>query len=165
MQPAGMKATLLVGQSIETWTSVTLSEAVPHDRFDEAIATAASKAGVDVTGPFVFTIEGQFTDVRLHVINGACPVHARMKKLELAQDERPYELEAETLAGTVVGVYAADSVGKLTHPATSTHAHIIYVDHETGERVTGHLEQVGLAPGAVLKLATSSTTGAAPVSR
>ncbi|MEZ6061883.1 MAG: hypothetical protein R3C19_16180 [Planctomycetaceae bacterium] len=50
------------------------------------------------------------------------------------------------------GIYAADSVGKLTHPATSTHTHVIYTDPKTGIRVTGHVEQIGLAKGAVLKI-------------
>lgn len=152
LRPADTQATLLVGQSVDEWTRVTLRDAVSHTQFDEAVANAASEAGVDATSPFMFVIDGTFTEVRLHVMNGACPVHARMKKLELPSDARPFELEAATLAGTLVGVYAAHSVGELTHPATSTHAHLLYTNPDSGERVTGHLEQVGLAPGAVLKL-------------
>jgi hypothetical protein len=150
-----VQATLLVGQSIEAWTSRTFHVAVSHEHFDEVIVAAAAEAGLDEAMPFMFTIEGEFTDVRLHVINGVCPLHARMTRLELTQDERPFELEAQALPGTVVGVYAAGSVGELTHPATSTHAHLIYTDSETGRRVTGHLERVGLGQGAVLKLPAS----------
>ena len=54
--------------------------------------------------------------------------------------------------GTMVGVYAADAVGKLTHTATSTHAHLVYVDHVTGEQFTGHLERVGVGPDATLRV-------------
>lgn len=152
LSPADRKATLLVGQSIAEWTSLTLGEAIPHDRFDETVAATAAGAGVDRAAPFAFVIEGVFTDVRLHVINGACPIHARLKNLALDENQRPFELEVQRLAGTLVGVYAADAVGELTHPATSTHAHLVYADPETGERVTGHLERVGLASGARLKL-------------
>ncbi len=153
------QATLLVGQSIEEWTSVALDEAVAPESFDEMIATTAARLGFDGANPFMFVVEGEFTDVRLHVINGACPIHARMKKVTLPPSERPFEMDSERLAGTLVGVYAVDSVGKLTHPATRTHGHIIYEDRATGQRLTGHLERVGLAPGAVLKLPKSGKNG------
>jgi alpha-acetolactate decarboxylase len=146
------KATLLVGQSVERWTRQSLTEAVSHERFDESIGARAGGTGVETADPFVFVIEGAFTDVRLHVINGACPIHARINQLEIAEGERPFELEAENVSGTLVGVYAAGAVGRLTHPATKTHAHLIYTDPATGERVTGHVERAGVAEGAVLKL-------------
>jgi alpha-acetolactate decarboxylase len=165
VSPADAQATFLVGQSIGEWTRVALTEAVSSERFDAIIATAAATRGVDAAAPFMFVIDGEFTDVRLHVINGACPVHARMKNLTLDSSQRPFELEAKSLSGTLVGVYAADSVGKLTHPATSCHVHLIYEDRETGRRVTGHLERVGLAPGAVLKLPKPGVSGLAAAAR
>jgi hypothetical protein len=64
-----------------------------------------------------------------------------------------------------VGVFAADSVGELTHPATSTHVHLIFEERDTGRLVTGHLERVGLAAGAVLKLPKSSMSGATAAAR
>jgi alpha-acetolactate decarboxylase len=150
--PADAKATLIVGQSIERWTRHTMTEAVSHDRFDETIGARAVGAGVETADPFVFVIEGAFTEVRLHVINGACPIHARINKLEIPEGERPFELDVENVSGTLVGIYAADAVGRLTHPATKTHTHLIYTDPATGERVTGHVERVGLSKGATLKL-------------
>lgn len=151
LSPSDLRAALLVGQSVPEWTRVEM-EPVPSERFDEAIATAAISHGLNLTQPFMFLIEGNFTDVRLHVINGACPIHARIKKLELRPHEQPIELEANELRGTIVGVYAADSVGTLTHPATSTHTHLIYTDLATGAQVTGHLERAGIPTRAILKL-------------
>jgi hypothetical protein len=152
LPPADLQATLLAGRTVPEWTRLVLHEEVPEDRLDATIGVAAEDAGLDPAAPFVFVVEGVVTGVRLHVINGACPVHARMKNLTLGQDERPFELEATTLEGTVVGVYAQGSVGELTHPATSIHAHLIWEDARTGQRDTGHLERFGLAPGAVLRL-------------
>ncbi len=165
LTPADLQATLLVGQSIGEWTNVTLTEAVSHVEFDEIIATTAARIGINTAVPFMFVVDGEFTDVRLHVINGACPVHARMKNLTLDKDERPYELEAERLTGTLVGVYASDAVGKLTHPATSTHVHLVYEDRETGQIVTGHLERGGLAAGAAVRLPKPSMSGATTAAR
>lgn len=152
LPPAGAQATMLVGQSVEAWESTVIPETVAHDRFDNVIRSAASRARLDGSKPFVFLVEGEFVNVRLHVIHGACPIHARMKKIALDPAQQPFELDAERVKGTLVGVYAEDAVGRLTHPATSVHAHLVYTDSKTGERVTGHLEQVGLAAGATLRL-------------
>jgi alpha-acetolactate decarboxylase len=149
---ASSEATLLVGQSVRSWSGETIDEDVAADRFDEVIHDAAASQGVDTSVPFMFIVEGEMIDVRLHVINGACPVHARMKKLEIQDDRLPFEHESSRLRGTIVGVYAPDAVGKLTHPATSVHAHLIYIDGTTGARVTGHLEWVGIAAGATVKV-------------
>ncbi|HRK32326.1 MAG TPA: acetolactate decarboxylase [Tepidisphaeraceae bacterium] len=149
---AGTKATLLVGQSVDSWTQHPLADAVSHERFDETIGAMAIGAGIGPAEPFVFVVDGAFTDVRLHVINGACPIHARMKKQEIAEGEQPFELNVNNVSGTLVGIYAADSVGRLTHPGTATHTHLIYTDPATGHRVTGHVERVGLARGVSVKL-------------
>jgi len=154
--PNGLQATLLVGRSVGEWTDVTVETAIAAESLDAWVASAAEAAGLDPGAPFLFVVEGTVTDVRLHVINGACPVHARMKAMTLPDDERPHEREAEAVAGTVVGVHATASVGELTHPATSVHAHLVWQEGGTGPRVTGHLERFGLAPGAVLRLPATS---------
>lgn len=151
------QATLLVGQFIEDWTSHEFDEAVTPDGFDEAVAVAAEKAGLDPRHPFVFVLEGEVRDVLLHVINGSCPIRARVQNVMLDESERPVELDASALRGRVVGVYARDAVGKLTHPATSVHAHLVFGHDETGERMTGHLERLGAAKGAVLRLPAVAT--------
>jgi hypothetical protein len=151
------EATLLVGRSIPRWRELALDEPVAPGGFDATVGALAAANGVDVTAPFVFVVEGEFTDLRLHVINGACPIHARNAGIELAEDERPFVREAERIAGTLVGVHAENSTGRLTHPGTSVHAHLVTTDAATGRRVTGHLERVGLARGAVLKLPESGS--------
>ncbi len=145
-------ATMLAGKSVETWAETTLEREVEVQEFDKTIEAMAATLDIDTAKPFVFLVEGELTDVRLHVINGACPIRARMKKENIDEDKLPFELETKTLKGTLLGVYAADSVGKLTHPATSAHVHLVYTDDKTGNHITGHIEQVGLAKGAVLKL-------------
>lgn len=146
------KATMLVGAYVPAWRSVEVNETVAPDDFDSFVAEAATKAGVDISKPFVFAVDGTFDNVRLHVINGACPLHARLKKIDLSADKKPFEAEYDNVQGTVVGVYAENAVGNLTHPGTSVHAHLVFKDPITGETVTGHLEQLGLARGSVLQL-------------
>ena len=150
MEKPEAKATMLLGQSVKKWIETTVAEEVPYEQFDKAVGVMASKKGIDISKPFVFLIKGEFRDVRLHVINGACPIRARIKNISVEKGKQPFELEVKKVRGTLVGIYAADSVGKLTHPATSTHAHLIYLD-EKGNHVTGHIEKIGLAKNSVLK--------------
>ena len=154
------KATLLAGAYVPSWTAHTLSGPVGRDELDEAIAGAASTAGLDTSKPFVFTVEGEFAGLGFHVINGACPMRARLQKTELPKSGHPFESELEQVHGTIVGVFAAGAVGELTHPGTSTHAHVLFQDKTSGKTVTGHVEWVRLNEGAVLRfpgIATQSS--------
>jgi alpha-acetolactate decarboxylase len=146
------EATLVVGAHVSSWTEHELPVAIVPGGFDRAVAEAATRAGIDTSKPFVFTVEGQFSELDFHVINGACPMRARLKRIELPEEQRPVERKLNGVRGTIVGIYAEGAVGELTHPDTTTHAHVLYEDPASGETFTGHIEQVGLAPGAVLRL-------------
>lgn len=79
-------------------------------------------------------------------------MHARLNKLELPPEQKPYEGEYSTLRGRLVGIYAENSVGNLTHPATSIHSHLVFTDPRTGLKVTGHVERLSLSPETELRL-------------
>lgn len=145
--PEDLEATLLVGAWVKSWTEFPVKQTVEAPDFDRALAAAATAAGIDTTRPFVFTARGDFVDLDFHVINGACPMRARLEKIDLSREGR-----LESVSGTLVGVYATDAVGKLTHAGTSTHVHVLFEDDGTGQTVTGHVESVGLKPGTVLHL-------------
>jgi alpha-acetolactate decarboxylase len=145
-------ATLLVGAYVPSWIEQKVAKSVSPDDFDKYIADAATNAGLKVSEPFVFAIEGEFSKLSFHVINGACPLHARLKKIDLPQGKRPFESELDKVKGTIIGVFAKDAVGDITHPATSTHMHLVFENDRSGKLVTGHVEQIGLQEGAVLRL-------------
>ncbi len=146
-----LQATLLVGGYVDSWSEHVVPQDVPADKFDDYIAEVAGQSGIDLSQPLVFTLEGTFQHLKLHVINGACPLHARLKQLDLAAEERPFEAEFGEIDGTVVGIFAKDAVGKLTHPATSTHNHLVFTDPASQSRATGHIEQAGIGKGSVLR--------------
>jgi len=146
------EATLLVGAYIPSWTDHVVARDIGPGEVDQYLADVASRAGVDVSRAFVFTADGEFSPVRLHVIHGACPMHARLMKTELPPEQRPFEADLDRVRGTMVGVFAIDAVGDITHPATMIHAHLVFEDRETGKPVTGHIEQIGLVEGAVIRL-------------
>jgi alpha-acetolactate decarboxylase len=153
---ADAQATLLVGAYVPSWTERKVAKAVKPEGLDEHLAGEASKAGLKTSAPFVFTADGEFSNLRLHVIHGACPIHARLKKIELPKEQKPVEVEMEKVRGTIVGVFAKDAVGSITHPATSTHMHLLYRDARSGKTVTGHVEQIGFTEGSVLRLPKSN---------
>jgi len=144
-------AALLVGAYIPSWTKHTVTRNVTPDEIDRYIEDAC-EALITPSRPFIFTNEGEFSSVRVHVINGACPLHARLKKIELPKETQAFEAEFEKVRGTIVGVFAKDAVGNITHPATSTHMHLVFKDDQTGKMVTGHVEKIGLLKGATLSL-------------
>lgn len=146
------QATLLIGAYVPSWNEHRIPVSVPPEQFDKYISDVAAQAGVLLSEPFLFTVEGQFSKVRLHVINGACPLHARLRRIQLPQDRQPFEAELQQVSGTVVGVFAKDAVGSITHPATSVHMHLLFRDAASGQLVTGHVEQLGLQAEAMLRL-------------
>jgi alpha-acetolactate decarboxylase len=146
-----LQATFLIGAYVPAWTEHVVTHDVGPDELDRYLARQASQAGVDSNRPFVFLAEGEFKDVRLHVIHGACPMHARLKRIELPEKLRPFEADLEKVNGTIVGVFARDAVGDLTHPATMIHAHLLFTDPDSGKLVTGHVEQMGMVEGTTLR--------------
>jgi alpha-acetolactate decarboxylase len=146
-----IQATLLVGADVPNWTIHPVATNVAFADFDQHIAAAATKAGLNVARPIVFVIEGEFTQLKLHVIHGACPLHSRRNQIELPVERRPYEAEFEKLQGSLIGVFAQDAAGKITHPGTTIHMHLVFRDADSGHTVTGHIEQTGMLAGAVLR--------------
>ncbi len=73
------QATMLAGRYVTRWHEVAVERDVAADEFDAFLAESAESAGVNPDLPFLFTVEGEFSDLHVHVINGACPIHARMQ--------------------------------------------------------------------------------------
>jgi hypothetical protein len=72
-----------VGAYVPAWNDQKVAKTVTAGEFDKYVGDAATASGLDVSKPFVFTVEGVFSKVSFHVINGACPIHARMRKIKL----------------------------------------------------------------------------------
>lgn len=146
-----LQATLLVGAEVSEWASIEIPSSMASDKLETWIQMQAERLGLKAGNPFPFLIEGEISDSRLHIINGACPVHAKRQNKSIPADSKPFEVVMKSVQAKVVGVFAKNAAGKLTHPGTSMHAHIVYQD-SAGVFLTGHLESFGVQSGAILKL-------------
>jgi alpha-acetolactate decarboxylase len=146
-------AAMLTIAYINRWDEFKIEQHLDGDVLEAFIADRARESGIDLREPFPFLIEGRVSDLQAHVVNGACPMKPGAR---LAADQQPWRFQQELpRKATIVGFYAADSVGKMTHPGTSIHAHaLLEVD---GTTVTGHVERMAVGPDAILKLPSAAS--------
>lgn len=142
-------AALLILTHVKTWKTALLPVAAADVELESALARLAREHGVDTARPFPFEIEGRLTALSMHVINGVCPLAGAPGTDGGAAPWR-YTLDAPA-HGRIVGFFAPDSAGKITHHGTSIHAHALL--DVNGARLTGHVEHVAVSPGAVVRLA------------
>ena len=140
-------ASMLFLGTVPAWTDVEVNHPIPPLGLDSFLATAFADGGGQ-SDPTPFRIEGEFTDVKMHVIGGQCPIRARMHGMPMTKPA--FELSIPRVNATVVGIYATDGAGNVTHMGSDTHMHII-VEHE-GQTITGHVESIGVRPGSTLQI-------------
>ncbi|MBT4530226.1 MAG: hypothetical protein HOC27_03390 [Phycisphaerae bacterium] len=135
-------ATLLSLSYVESWNKMKLPSDQP---LEDAIELAAGIFGKDTNEPFPFLLTGTASEYHLHVINGYCPVANPDLELKY-QPWRQTNSNSEDI--TVVGFYAKDQEGVMTHHGSNVHIHgIMDID---GVLTSGHLDSVELEPGATI---------------
>jgi acetolactate decarboxylase len=149
--PPERQAAMLVAAYVPRWAEYEISRDVVAKDFESMLSKMAGQAGLDPSKPFPFVVEGELLDLELHVINGACPMRAKRLGLELPADRQPYRASLAQADGRLVGIYAEGAEHRLTHHGTNTHTHVLLKD-KNGQLYTGHVEQVGLRAGSVLRL-------------
>lgn len=138
------EATLLVAAQVPSWSHHSITADVPATEVDGYLRKIAAAAGLDITKPFPFVIEGRIADVQAHVVNGMCPMRATP-----TSEQAPVRLHFARPIGTVVGIFAEGRGGVLTHHGASTHMHVVVPGDTTH---MGHVESVALVAGSTLLL-------------
>ena len=133
-------ATLLTLTHVESWQDCMLPSNHP---LEKSIELAAIIQGIDTETPFPFFITGSTNDFHMHVINGFCPV----ANPNLAAKFQPWRLVgSQSTPITVVGFYAKNQEGVMTHHGSNLHIHGI-IDQD-GTITSGHLDSVEINDGA-----------------
>lgn len=145
---ANVGAALLIAADVPRWRTVSLGSAVNAADFDKTIFDAASAAGVDTSKPFPFVIAGTTSSLEGHVINGACPTAGSANA-----NHQPYRMKlGENDEVTLVGIYAENAAGVMTHHDSKTHVHVLTSEKD---RIAAHVDHASLRGGARLRLPTS----------
>ena len=141
---AGEQATLLVLADVPVWSRHVLPAVSDLAELEASVRALAAASGIDVARPFPFRVEGVASDLRLHVLDHSCPISD-------PSGPRPWRFSGAGLPTVLVGFHAEGSAGGLTHHGQSSHVHALVTDRA----VSGHLDEVRLAPGARLFLPAS----------
>ncbi|MBK7961982.1 MAG: acetolactate decarboxylase [Bdellovibrionales bacterium] len=88
-QSTPTKATYLVGGYIPEWRSIQTASNLTTKELENLIEQTAAKNGASKKEPFMFMVEGKVESAEAHVIRGACPMHARMKRKNSPESEKP----------------------------------------------------------------------------
>lgn len=140
-------ATLMVVAYVPTWSESAVKRALTSDELEAYVRDSAKRSGIDATRPFPFVIEGEFRNLSAHVINGYCPMSQNAEVV--SADSQPVRLDGVAGEGKLIGIYAENSAGELTHHGSSMHVHVLM---ESLPATVAHVEGVALAPGAKLRL-------------
>lgn len=134
---ADAQAALLVTASVPEWVELPVDRDIALDDIPEWAGFAAREWSV---APFV--VRGKLLDVETHVLHGACPYAG-----DVPTDRQPVRRKTAFAFGTLVGFWARDGAGTITHAGQSVHAHAIVRGEES---YTAHVDRVRIGAGSVL---------------
>lgn len=143
--PADEKAVLLVTAQVPEWREYKISDDVTAAGLHQLILATARENGLDIESPFPFLVDGKFSHVLFHVINGRNPkpkAHGH-GGLFIKLKEKRVDQQA-----VVVGFYSAKTQGVYTHPGESWHLHVVIQD----ENIGAHVDDISVLKGSILKL-------------
>ncbi|HIG12278.1 MAG: hypothetical protein ABGY71_10380 [bacterium] len=141
----GEEATILILAKVSEWATSELGAMASMVDLEAALRAAGEAAGYDTTKPFPFLIEGTAAGLSLHVLNGACPMASNNPDPERA----PYVAELDHTQIALMGFYAENMAGVMTHHDSALHVHVL----TTGSLpVVGHVDELQLVRGARLQV-------------
>lgn len=146
-EPGDLRATLLVAARVPRWQVVAVDTDVTPEQFEAFLAAAIERSGLGHERVVPFMVEGPLAAVKVHVINGRCPRAAAATEPD--PEHQPFRGSWPQARGTIVGFFAEGQTGVLTHHGSRIHAHALLAAQRP---VMGHVDQLGLRPGAMLFL-------------
>lgn len=136
----GRKVSFLALAEVARWREITLARDISWSELDDRLAGAAKANGLGERWPFV--IQGRFDELDAHILRGACP------RADPSAPE-PVRSPWKRADGRLVGFFASDAGGELTHHGECTHVHVV-LDRPT--LFVGHVDSVTVLAGATLRL-------------
>ncbi|MFT7679268.1 MAG: hypothetical protein ACI8QC_003269 [Planctomycetota bacterium] len=137
----GEEAALLLLANVPEWTQHRLPAVPDLASLERAVCEAAQAVGIDTSGPVPFRVEGIAKQLQLHVLDHSCPIAD-------PDGPAPWTYKGSGDAVVLVGFYAENAGGVLTHHGQSSHVHAIV----PAQHVSGHLDALSMMPTGILFL-------------
>lgn len=140
---ADAPAAFLVWARVDGWQDpVALGASLAdHTELEQRVETLARSAGVDVSKPFPFRIEGVVDAMAWHVLSPLEPGHSDGHHLDAA-----LKLKTEDEPVELIGFFSRSHQGVFTHRDAHAHIHVV-----TDDRHTGHVDAIALEEGATIR--------------
>jgi len=146
------KATLLVYTYVNKWKSMDIPDEIStYEQLESYIGQAAEENQINTDEPFPFLIEGTPKSFDWHVINwkDGDMEHSHEKHITSGLHgtikNRPVK---------ILGFYSDSHHAIFTHHTTNMHLHVKTLDN----KIAGHVDNLTLGEGMVLKLPDNSTS-------
>lgn len=140
-------ATFLATATVPLWIRERTNARLSLGQLEQSVRAAAAKNGLNPATPFPFVVEGRFSTIELHVLNGRCPFAQPEVDDDPAHD--PIRIRVNGVRGILVGFYSEGPPGILTHAGTRVHVHAVLQDDR---HTAGHVDAVTVEPGAAIGL-------------
>lgn len=133
-QAAGdLRATLLVHATVRGWRDIPVPGPIEAADLDRELERLLVAAGVDVEAPVPILVEGSFSALTWHVIDGG---HGSTTTITSSSPG----------PALLVGFFSRHHEGVFTHAGQRTHLHALVAG------ATGHVDEVAVAAGATLRV-------------
>jgi acetolactate decarboxylase len=138
-----INACFLVYAQISAWREVTIPSVIADEAsLETCIVKVAAELGIDVSRPFPFLLKATPKRARFHVLDKRDGLPHNPELHEKAKVR--FTLEREPVE--VIGFYSNRHRGIFTPGDANLHMHVKSADG----RMSGHLEEIQLEPGATL---------------
>jgi hypothetical protein len=136
----GRGAAFLALADVARWRAIEVRRDVAANELEAWLEGFGREQQLGETWPFV--IQGRFAALEAHVLRGACPRAD-------ANAPEPVRCPWTSAAGRLVGFFARDGGGVLTHHGEFTHVHVV-LDPPT--EFVGHVDAVAVCAGSTLRI-------------
>lgn len=151
--PPGEMATLLVRATVPAWSDHRVDRSIDTRHVSEEIEKIAKDAGLDVEQRIPVVIDATAKSLDWHVLAGQGPRgHEGHGAMGHGAHHGPRSIGK--LAGAkvrLVGFFSRHDEAVFTHMGEHTHFHVV----TSGERMTGHVDDMELEPGAMVRIPAS----------
>lgn len=141
------KAALLTAADVSLWNNIAIPNDIAANDVEPFIEQAARISGLDIYRPFPFIVRTRLSKLKGHVVSGACAWLT--PDADLKPETRPLRIVRDECDGILLGFFARDSAGEMTHHGSSTHMHVLIRESPP---IVAHVDHVTLRGGGRLQL-------------